>query len=157
MPIKKTQKASPQEKKTKSNTSTSSRNLTKGNLRKSDNGERLKSVTPSGRRDESFFELVFEVARQIPKGRVTSYGAIAACLGTKLSARMVGWAMNMTHAATPKVPAHRVVNRNGMLTGKHHFNPPSQMETLLKKEGIKVKNDTIVDFKKHFWDPAEEL
>src|SRR5215510_31903 len=103
--------------------------------------EKLKPVKPSGKREESFFELVFEVTRQIPKGRVTSYGAIAACLGTKLSARMVGWAMHAAHSAKPKIPAHRVVNRNGMLTGKHHLNPPSKMEELLKKEGIKVKKD----------------
>src|SRR6476619_7273680 len=97
--------------------------------------DKLKSIKPSGRKDENFFELVYEVARQIPKGRVTSYGAIAACLGTRLSARMVGWAMNAAGSAKPKVPAHRVVNRNGMLSGKHHFNPPSKMEALLKKEG----------------------
>jgi len=100
---------------------------------------------------------VYEVARQIPKGRVTSYGAIANCLGTKLSARMVGWAMNGAHHAKPKVPAHRVVNRNGMLSGRHHFETPTRMEELLKKEGIKVKDDTIVDFDKKFWDPAEIL
>jgi len=88
---------------------------------------------------------------------VTSYGAIANCLGTKLSARMVGWAMNGAHHSKPKVPAHRVVNRNGMLSGKHHFETPTRMEELLKKEGIKVKNDTIVDFDKKFWDPAEIL
>jgi methylated-DNA-protein-cysteine methyltransferase-like protein len=117
----------------------------------------LKSVRPSGTRDQSFFELVFEVARQIPKGRVTSYGAIAACLGTKLSARMVGWAMNGAGRVRPKIPAHRVVNRNGMLSGKHHFETPTKMQELLKKEGIKVKNDTIVDFEKYFWDPAKEL
>jgi len=119
--------------------------------------EKLKTVKPSGKRDENFFELVFEVARQIPKGRVTSYGAIAACLGTKSSARMVGWAMNSAGRVRPKVPAHRVVNRNGLLTGKHHFSPPGLMEKLLKKEGIKVKNDQVLDFKKLFWDPAEEL
>jgi methylated-DNA-protein-cysteine methyltransferase-like protein len=119
--------------------------------------EKLASVNPSGKKDESFFELVFEVARQIPKGRVTSYGAIASCLGTKLSARMVGWAMHAAESAKPKIPAHRVVNRNGMLTGKHHFNPPAKMETMLKKEGVKVKNDIVVDFKKLFWDPATEL
>ena len=118
---------------------------------------RLKSVKPSGKKDESFFELVYEVARQIPKGRVTSYGAIAACLGTKLSARMVGWAMNGAGRVRPKVPAHRVVNRLGILSGKHHFSPPDSMEKLLKKEGIKVKNDKIVDFEKHFWDPVKEL
>ena len=118
---------------------------------------RLKSVKPSGKKDESFFELVFEVARQIPKGRVTSYGAIAVCLGTKSSARMVGWAMNGAGRIRPKVPAHRVVNRIGMLTGKFHFDTPTQMEQLLKKEGIKVKDDKIVDFENLFWNPAEEL
>ena len=118
---------------------------------------KLKSVKPSGKRDENFFELVYEVARQIPKGRVTSYGAIANCLGTKLSARMVGWAMNGSGKMRPKVPAHRVVNRNGMLSGKHHFADPDQMERLLKKEGVKVKGDTVVDFEKLFWDPAKEL
>jgi methylated-DNA-protein-cysteine methyltransferase-like protein len=118
---------------------------------------RLKSVKPSGKKDENFFELVYEVARQIPKGRVTSYGAIAACLGTKLSARMVGWAMNGAGKVKPKVPAHRVVNRIGMLSGKHHFIPTGSMEKLLKKEGIKVKNDQVVDFEKLFWNPVEEL
>ena len=117
----------------------------------------LKSVKPSGKKDESFFELVYEVARQIPKGKVTSYGAIAACLGTKSSARMVGWAMNGAAKVKPKVPAHRVVNRIGMLSGKHHFSPPGSMEKSLKKEGIKVKNDKIVDFEKHFWDPIKEV
>ncbi len=119
--------------------------------------EKISTVTPSGKREESFFELVYEVARQIPKGRVTSYGAIAACLGTKLSARMVGWAMNGAGRVRPKVPAHRVVNRIGMLTGKHHFSPPGMMEQLLKKEGIKVKNDQVQDFQKFFWDPVKEL
>ena len=118
---------------------------------------KLKSIKPSGKRDENFFELVFEVARQIPKGRVTSYGAIAACPGTKLSARMVGWAMNGSGKVRPKVPAHRVVNRLGILSGKHHFDDPMQMERLLRKEGIKVKNDTVVDFEKLFWDPVKEL
>ena len=119
--------------------------------------EKLKTVNPSGQKDPSFFELVHDVARQIPKGRVTSYGAIAAALGTKLSARMVGWAMNGAHKAKPKVPAHRVVNRNGMLSGRHHFSTPDKMQELLEKEGIKVVDDTIVDFKKLFWDPALEL
>ena len=118
---------------------------------------RLKSVRPSGKKDESFFELVYEVARQIPKGRVTSYGAIAACLGTRLSARMVGWAMNGAGKVKPNVPAHRVVNRVGLLSGKHYFSPPGSMEKQLRREGIKVKGDKIVDFEKHFWDPAEEL
>ena len=119
--------------------------------------QKLKTLTPSGKNDNGFFELVYEVARQIPKGRVTSYGAIAACLGSKLSARMVGWAMNGAHRIKPKVPAHRVVNRLGILSGKHHFTPPGEMERLLKKEGIKIKNDTVVDFKKLFWDPSTEL
>lgn len=107
--------------------------------------------------EPSFFENVWEVARHIPKGRVTSYGAIAAYLGTKSSARMVGWAMNGAHRVKPKIPAHRVVNRLGILSGKHHFSPPGIMEKLLKKEGIKVKNDQVVDFNKHFWNPVEEL
>lgn len=105
----------------------------------------------------SFFADVYDVVRQIPKGRVTSYGAIAAYLGTKLSARMVGWAMNAAGTATPKVPAQRVVNRNGLLTGKHHFATPTLMEELLKKDGVKVENDAVVDFKQRFWDPVKEL
>ena len=119
--------------------------------------KRISAVKPSGKREESFFELVFEVARQIPRGRVTSYGAIANCLGTKLSARMVGWAMNAAGRVIPKVPAHRVVNRVGLLSGKHHFSPPDRMQELLEKEGIKVKNDQVVDFRKLFWDPAKEI
>ncbi len=119
--------------------------------------EKVISVKPSGKREESFFELVFEVARQIPRGRITSYGAIAACLGTKLSARMVGWAMNGAHRVKPAIPAHRVVNRNGMLSGRHHFATPTRMEELLKKEKIMVKDDTVVNFEKLFWDPAKEL
>lgn len=117
------------------------------------NKEQLKSAS----KEYSFYADVFDVVRQIPKGRVTSYGAIAVYLGTKLSARMVGWAMNAAHTARPKVPAQRVVNRNGMLTGKHHFETPEQMEALLKKDGLAVKDETIVDFKKHFWDPSTEL
>jgi methylated-DNA-protein-cysteine methyltransferase related protein len=119
--------------------------------------EKLKALKPSGSKEDTFFTMVYEVARQIPKGRVTSYGAIAAAIGTKSSARMVGWAMNGCHRVKPKVPAHRVVNRNGLLTGKFHFNPPGLMEELLKKEGIKVKNDQVVDFKKLFWDPVAEI
>ena len=116
------------------------------------------SSFPSGRLGgASFFQDVYDVVRQIPKGSVTSYGAIAAYLGTKLSARMVGWAMNAAHTAKPKVPAQRVVNRNGMLTGKHHFGTPDLMEELLKKDGVAVKKDTVVDFKKRFWDPITEL
>ncbi|MEI9955623.1 MAG: MGMT family protein [Ferruginibacter sp.] len=108
-------------------------------------------------KEYSFFQDVYEVVRQIPKGKVTSYGAVANYLGTKLSARMVGWAMNGAHNVKPKVPAQRVVNRNGMLTGKHHFGTPTKMEELLKKDGVAVKNDTVVDFEKKFWDPSIEL
>lgn len=108
-------------------------------------------------KDYSFFEDVYDVVRQIPRGRVTSYGAIAAYLGTKLSARMVGWAMNGSHRVVPPVPAQRVVNRNGMLTGKHHFETPTQMEELLQADGVQVQKDTVVDFAKRFWDPAVEL
>jgi len=118
---------------------------------------KLSSVKPSGKREESFFELVFEVALQIPKGRVTSYGAIATCLGTRLSARMVGWAMNAAHTTPANVPAHRVVNRNGLLTGKHHFETPTRMQELLELEGIEVINDKVVAFSKLFWDPSKEL
>jgi methylated-DNA-protein-cysteine methyltransferase-like protein len=118
---------------------------------------KLSTVTPSGRKDQSFFELVYQVARQIPYGRVTSYGAIAACLGTKLSARMVGWAMNGAHEVGSDIPAHRVVNRVGMLTGKFHFGSPDRMQQLLEKEGIKIEEDKVVHFKTLFWDPAAEL
>ena len=108
-------------------------------------------------REHTFFENVYDVVRKIPKGRVTSYGAIANYLGAKMSARMVGWAMNGAHTIRPKVPAHRVVNRNGMLSGRAHFGTPTQMEELLMKEKIQVDNDTITAFKKLFWDPAKEL
>ena len=119
--------------------------------------EKIKSVLPSGKREDNFFELVHQVARAIPKGRVTSYGAIAAFLGAKSSSRMVGWAMNGSHIAKPKVPAHRVVNRNGMLSGKMHFATPERMEELLFKEGIHVENDKIINFTTLFWDPQSEL
>ena len=106
---------------------------------------------------ESIYNAIYDIVRAIPIGRVTSYGAIAAAIGAKGAARMVGYAMNHSHAMLPKVPAHRVVNRNGMLTGKHHFETPTQMEALLKKEGIIVIDDQIVDFEKFFWDPMIEL
>lgn len=105
----------------------------------------------------NFFEDVYAVVRLVPKGRVTTYGAIAKFLGTGMSARMVGWAMNAAFHQTPPVPAHRVVNRQGMLTGKIHFSPPEKMQKLLEKEGILVINDTIQHFEKHFWDPEEHL
>lgn len=107
--------------------------------------------------EKDFFDMVYQVVRLIPKGRVTSYGAIAAYLGAKSSSRLVGYAMNGAHRIQPKVPAHRVVNRNGLLTGKHHFDTPFQMQELLEKEKIKVENDQILDFKNLFWDPATEL
>ena len=105
----------------------------------------------------SFFENVWDVVRQIPKGRVSTYGAIAAYLGAKSSARMVGWALSSSFAVKPKVPAQRVINRNGMLSGKSGFSTPTLMEELLQKEGIKVENDQVINFKKLFWDPAVEL
>ncbi|SNS96516.1 methylated-DNA-protein-cysteine methyltransferase related protein [Ekhidna lutea] len=105
---------------------------------------------------ESFFQDVYEVAKLIPKGRVTSYGAIAKYLGVARSARVVGWAMNGA-STLDDVPAHRVVNRIGVLSGKNHFQTPTRMEELLEKEGVKVKNDQILDFEKHFWDPMTEL
>jgi len=118
--------------------------------------EKLPSILPSGAKESSFFEQVFEVAKLIPKGRVTSYGAIANFLGTKMSARMVGWAMNAAHS-NPTIPAHRVVNRKGLLSGKMHFATPTKMEELLAKEKVKVVDDQVVDFEKKFWDPAVEL
>ncbi len=103
---------------------------------------------------ESFFEKVYEVAKKIPYGRVTSYGAIAKYLGMSRSARMVGWAMNASHGNSD-IPAHRVVNRNGLLTGKHHFEGSRLMQQLLESEGIEVKDSQVVDFKKLFWNPNE--
>ena len=103
----------------------------------------------------SFFEKVYDVVRQIPMGRVTSYGAIASYLGSKGSSRMVGWAMNASHASAPEIPAHRVVNRNGLLTGKAHFGNPKLMAQLLENEGAIIEDDTILNFKEIFWDPAE--
>lgn len=105
--------------------------------------------------DDNFFEKVYAVARLVPYGRVTSYGAIAKYLGAARSARMVGWAMNGSH--DKDVPAHRVVNRVGLLTGKHHFEGTNLMQQLLESEGIIVKDNKIVDFEKHFWNPATEL
>ena len=117
--------------------------------------EKLRIIDSS--KNYSFFENVWEVVRKIPKGRVSTYGAIANYLGAKSSARMVGWAMNASFSVKPKVPAQRVVNRNGMLTGKVHFATPTLMEELLRKEGILVENEIVVDFKTIFWDPNIEL
>lgn len=102
--------------------------------------------------EENFFERVYEIAKQIPYGKVTTYGAIANALGTGRSARMVGWAMNASHNLDD-IPAHRVVNRNGLLTGKHHFEGTNLMQQLLESEGVVVENNQIVDLEKHFWLP----
>ncbi len=107
-------------------------------------------------KNNNFFDQVYQVARLIPFGRVTSYGSIAKYLGAGKSARIVGYAMNSSHTM-PDVPAHRVVNRNGLLTGKMHFETPDTMQQSLEAEGIKVKKDQVQDFKKIFWDPNEEL
>ena len=101
---------------------------------------------------DNFFERVYQIARQIPDGKVTSYGAIAKCLGSAKSARMVGWAMNASHNYDD-IPAHRVVNRKGLLTGKHHFDGTNLMQQLLENEGIMVVDNQIIDFEKHFWQP----
>lgn len=104
-----------------------------------------------------FFQQVYQVVRLIPQGRVTSYGAIAKYLGAARSSRMVGWAMNNSHQQAEYVPAHRVVNRNGLLTGKHFFSSPTQMQELLEAEGILIKKDQIQNFKTVYWDPIIEL
>ena len=103
---------------------------------------------------KDFFQQVYDIVRLIPHGKVTSYGAIAKTLGTPKSSRMVGWAMNAAHNDS-SIPAHRVVNRNGLLTGKMHFSSPTAMEEALKAEGINVINDQVQDFKNVFWDPAD--
>ena len=107
-------------------------------------------------KNDNFFERVYEVVRLIPYGRVTSYGAIAKYLGAARSARMVGWAMNNA-GNREEVPAHRVVNRKGLLTGKHHFAGTNLMQQLLENEGIEIRDNQILDFEKHFWDPGKEL
>ena len=106
--------------------------------------------------EPSFFLKVYEVVRQIPDGKVTSYGAIAKYLGSPQSSRMVGWAMNAAHSLAD-VPAHRVVNRKGLLTGKHHFGGGTIMQQLLENEGVLIKEDQIQDFEKYFWDPLKSL
>jgi len=108
-------------------------------------------------RDKSFFEKVYEVVRLIPRGRVATYGDIAAFIGQPGAAKMVGWAMNASHTAYPPVPAHRVVNRNGLLSGKHHFHPPELMIRLLENENVEVDNDKIKNFSKLVWQPMKEL
>lgn len=107
--------------------------------------------------EETFYEQVFDLVRLIPRGRVTSYGAIARALGSGGSARMVGYALSNAGAARPTVPAHRVVNSSGLLTGKFHFSPPESMQEQLEQEGIVVKDDKVKEFKRVFWDPLQEL
>jgi methylated-DNA-protein-cysteine methyltransferase-like protein len=104
-------------------------------------------------RTDNWIEKIYEMVRKIPKGKVTSYGIIADTIGTRTTARMVGWAMNASHVAKPKVPAHRVVNRNGLLTGRHHFATPTLMQDLLEAEGIKIVENQIINFEKHCWKP----
>lgn len=106
--------------------------------------------------NREFFDAVYEVAVRIPRGRVTSFGAIARYLGAGGSARMVGWAMSASHRDPRPVPAHRVVNRHGVLTGKHHFGGPNRMQSLLEDEGVKVVDDQVVDFETLFWNPADD-
>jgi methylated-DNA-protein-cysteine methyltransferase-like protein len=113
-------------------------------------------ITSINAKNYDFFEQVYAVVRLIPKGRITSYGAIAAYLGSKKSSRMVGWAMNASHNLMD-VPAHRVVNRVGALTGKMHFSTPNRMQELLEAEDIRIQHDQVVNFKLHFWDPNLEL
>ena len=107
--------------------------------------------------NKDFFSKVYEVVRKIPPGRVTTYGAIAKYIGSPQAARMVGWAMNNSHTQEEYVPAHRVINRIGMLTGKHHFDGPRVMQELLQSEGIQVEDDRVIDFSRHFWDPNTDL
>ena len=114
-------------------------------------------MTKAKNNKENIYDAIYDVVRAVPKGRVTSYGAVATAIGSASGARVVGYAMNTSFGAKPKVPAHRVVNRNGMLTGKHHFSPPEKMQQLLEKEGIKIKDDKVVDFDSLFWDPIKEL
>ena len=107
--------------------------------------------------EDSFYSRVYQVVRKIPHGRVTSYGAIARYLGSPQSSRMVGWAMNLSHHQEKFVPAHRVVNRQGLLTGKHHFGGPEVMEQLLISEGAMIRDNRILNFREMFWDPTDEL
>jgi methylated-DNA-protein-cysteine methyltransferase-like protein len=115
-------------------------------------------MSPSGNKQpDDFFSSVYEVTKLIPYGKVTSYGAIARYLGSGKSARMVGWALNASHSDREFIPAHRVVNRDGVLTGKHHFGTPDLMQQLLENEGLIIEDDQIVNFRENFWDPLAEL
>jgi methylated-DNA-protein-cysteine methyltransferase-like protein len=114
-------------------------------------------MTMGKKNKENIYDAIYDVVRSVPAGRVTNYGAVAAAIGAASGARVVGYAMNASFGITPGVPAHRVVNRNGMLTGKRHFAPPEKMQQLLEKEGVKVVDDKVVDFDKLLWDPVKEL
>ena len=116
-----------------------------------------KQVRNEAVQGRDFFADVMDVVRRIPRGRVTSYGAIAKYLGAARSARIVGYCMNNSHVVKPPVPAHRVVNRKGELSGRNHFNPPSSMQGRLESEGVKVENDQVVEFEKLFWNPADHF
>ena len=125
--------------------------------KKAPKAKQKKQIRDGAVQERDFFADVMDVVRKVPKGRVTSYGAIARYIGAARSARLVGYCMNNAHVVKPSVPAHRVVNSAGLLTGKHHFATPTRMADLLKKEGVQVKKDQVVDFKKKFWDPMVEL
>jgi methylated-DNA-protein-cysteine methyltransferase related protein len=107
-------------------------------------------------KDDHFFKKVYKITSTIPFGRVTTYGAIARCIGSPGASRMVGWALNNCHSQPEYIPAHRVVNRNGLLTGKHHFRHPGLMQELLENEGVKIIDDRVIDFKSLFWEPSIE-
>lgn len=121
--------------------------------------KRIKTSATGGKDQtpNDFFSRVYETTMLIPYGRITSYGAIARYLGSGRSARMVGWALNASHTRSELIPAHRVVNRNGLLTGKHHFGNSSTMQQLLENEGLIVDDDRVVNFREKFWDPSREL
>ena len=118
--------------------------------------QKLPSLHTAVKKNDTFLDLVHDLVRQIPRGRVTSYGAIATSLGA-LTPRMAGWAMRTPPRSSKPVPAHRVLSSTGELSGRHHFNPPGKMQELLEKEGITIKNNKVVNFSKLFWDPAVEL
>jgi methylated-DNA-protein-cysteine methyltransferase-like protein len=115
-----------------------------------------KKTMPAGETKAPFFDAVYAVVRKVPRGRVTTYGAVAEATGMRMSARMVGWALSVCSNAKPRVPAHRVVNRLGILSGRHHFATPTLMQELLEQEGVQVKDDAVADFKKLLWKPGEK-
>lgn len=114
-------------------------------------------MTDFAKNRESIYSAIYDVVRAIPKGRVTSYGAVAAAIGTRSGARVVGYALRHCPHVKPKVPAHRVVNSSGLLSGRHHFDPPEKMQRLLEKEGVGVRDNKVLDFENVFWDPIKEI